>query len=67
MQSLVSGTRIRDANRRGEKISLSLHQRSSAVPSHRAGIEGIILFYLTSKNEYLILEIKMEKKEERLH
>jgi hypothetical protein len=30
-------------------------------------IEGIILFSLTPKNEYLIVEIKMEKKEERLH
>ena len=32
-----------------------------------AGIEGIIIFYLTPKNEYLIVEIKMVKKEERLH
>jgi hypothetical protein len=29
-------------------------------------IEGIILFSLALKNEYLIVEIKMEKKEERL-
>jgi len=51
---------------RAKKISLFISGKL-LFRHTRAGIEGIILFSLTPKNEYLIVEIKMEKKEERLH